>query len=310
MAFGATRHYRADRDNRPACRPASALLACWPLCAGCAAGSLAQALPAEVEAALARARVPRDAVAMLVADADGVRRRGWHRAEVPVNPASIAKLVTTFAALDLLGPAFTWTTPVYVEGPVRDGVLHGNLYIKGQGDPKLVLERLWLLLRRVQGLGIRTISGDIVLDRSAFEVPRRRPGRLRRRAAAALQRRARRAAAQLQVGGDDFHAAPRRPGGTGPLRAAAGRRAATQATVPLAAGECGDWRGALKADFTDPSRIRFARQLPGRLRRDAAGRWPMPTRAATRSRAVAGMWQRDGRQAHRARCAKAGCRPA
>ena len=79
------------------------------------------------------------------------------------------KLVTTYAALDLLGPAFSWSTPVYVEGAVRDGTLIGNLYIKGQGDPKLVSERLWLLLRRVQGLGVKAIAGDIVLDRSAFE---------------------------------------------------------------------------------------------------------------------------------------------
>ena len=141
------------------------------LAALASAPALAQPLPAEVEAALARARVPRDAVTMLVVDADGVRppRLAW-RTQVPVNPASVMKLVTTYAALDLLGPAFTWSTPVYVDGPVRDGVLAGNLHIQGQGDPKLVLERLWLLLRRVQGLGIHTIAGDIVLDRSAFEV--------------------------------------------------------------------------------------------------------------------------------------------
>ena len=73
-----------------------------------AAPTLAQGLPNEVEAALARAKVPRDAVTMLVVDAEGVRppRLAW-RSRVPVNPASIMKLVTTYAALDLLGPAFT-----------------------------------------------------------------------------------------------------------------------------------------------------------------------------------------------------------
>ncbi|HWW71763.1 MAG TPA: D-alanyl-D-alanine carboxypeptidase, partial [Duganella sp.] len=134
-------------------------------------GALAQqVLPGEVETALARAKVPRDSVTMLVADADGLRppRLAW-RTQVPVNPASIMKLVTTYAALDLLGPAYSWSTPVYVDGTVSNGVLNGNLYIKGQGDPKLVLERAWLLLRRVQGLGITTVSGDIVLDRSAFD---------------------------------------------------------------------------------------------------------------------------------------------
>ncbi|MES2529576.1 MAG: D-alanyl-D-alanine carboxypeptidase, partial [Pseudomonadota bacterium] len=77
----------------------------------------AQSLPPEVDAALARAKVPRDAVTMLVADADGLRppRLAW-RTQVPVNPASIMKLVTTYAALDLLGPAFTWRTPVFTDG--------------------------------------------------------------------------------------------------------------------------------------------------------------------------------------------------
>jgi len=119
---------------------------------------------------LARAKVPRDAVSLLLVDAEGkAPPRLSHRANVPVNPASVMKLVTTYAALELLGPAFSWSTPVLVEGAVRDGTLFGNLYIKGQGDPKLVIERLWLLLRRVQGLGIHKIAGDIVLDRSAFE---------------------------------------------------------------------------------------------------------------------------------------------
>ena len=154
---------RAARAQRVA---AFALLAL----ASAAAQSQFQQLPPEVDAALVRAKVPREAVTLLVADADAVQppRLAW-RSQVPVNPASIMKLVTTYAGLDLLGPAFTWATPVYVDGPIRNGVLQGNLYIQGQGDPKLVIERLWLLLRRVQGLGIQTIEGDIVLDRSAFE---------------------------------------------------------------------------------------------------------------------------------------------
>ena len=119
-------------------------------------------LPIEVQAALTRAKVPLDAITVLLMDAQGQSApRLNHRTSAPMNPASVMKLVTTYAALDLLGPAYSWSTPVYLEGAVRDGTLFGNLYIKGQGDPKLVLERLWLLLRRVQGLGIKTIAGDI-----------------------------------------------------------------------------------------------------------------------------------------------------
>jgi D-alanyl-D-alanine carboxypeptidase/D-alanyl-D-alanine-endopeptidase (penicillin-binding protein 4) len=73
----------------------------------------AQGLPPAVEAAMVRANLPRDAVTLLVVDAEGRQApRLSHRASVPVNPASVMKLVTTYAALDLLGPAYSWRTPV------------------------------------------------------------------------------------------------------------------------------------------------------------------------------------------------------
>ena len=266
------------------------ILAGWALSLA-ALSSLAQALPPEVEAALARARLPRDAVSLLVVEADGKSApRLSHRADVPVNPASIAKLATTFAALELLGPAFTWATPVYLEGSVRDGTLHGNLYIKGQGDPKLVAERIWLLMRRIQGLGIRAINGDIVLDRSAFETAAPNPGAfdgepLRPYNAAPDALLLNFAAVTMtfipQGGQAQIHLEP-------PV---AGLQSPTAA--PLIAGECGDWRGGLKADFSDPSHIRFGGGYP-----IACGErsWPVayadPRSYA--SRVVAGLWQQVG----------------
>jgi len=113
--------------------------------------SLANVLPSAVQQALRRAGVPPAALAVVVADAvPGGKTYLAHRAEAPMNPASVMKLVTTVAALDVLGPAYTWRTAVYTDGPVRDGVLAGSLYLRGEGDPKLVTERLWLLLRRVR----------------------------------------------------------------------------------------------------------------------------------------------------------------
>ncbi|HSW18025.1 MAG TPA: D-alanyl-D-alanine carboxypeptidase/D-alanyl-D-alanine-endopeptidase [Ramlibacter sp.] len=267
-----------------------ALALCLLLCALRVGG---QPLPAEVEAALARARLPKDAVTLLVVDADGrAPPRLSHRADVPVNPASIAKLTTTFAALELLGPAFTWMTPVYVEGPVQGGTLHGNLYLKGQGDPRLVMERLWLLLRRVQGLGIRRIAGDIVLDRSAFDTPTQDPGafdgeplRPYNAAPDALLVNFRAITLQFTpgTGGATVQMEPALAGVQVP------------ATVPLAPGECGDWRGALKADFSDATRIRFAGGYPAAC---GARSWPVATAdpAGHAARAVAGMWLEMGGQ--------------
>ena len=220
-------------------------------------------LPPAVLQALAKANVPPEAVAVVVQDVSGpVRTRLAWRADEPMNPASLTKLLTTYAALDLLGPAWTWTTPVWVQGSVdADGVLDGNLVIKGSGDPKLVLERVWLLLRRVQQLGIREIRGDIVLDRSAFVVPEQNPADfdgepLRpynvRADALLLNYRA----FVLTLTPD----AQRNVAAIGFEPPLAGVK--VDANVPLLAGPCEDWRGALKADFSDPQRIRLAGGFP------------------------------------------------
>jgi D-alanyl-D-alanine carboxypeptidase/D-alanyl-D-alanine-endopeptidase (penicillin-binding protein 4) len=132
-------------------------------------------LPAGVATALARARVPRDAVSMLVLPLQGSRARLQHRTQVPMNPASVMKMVTTLAALDTLGGGYTWTTKFLADGPVADGTLNGNLYIQGGGDPKLVLERIDAAFRELQALGVTRVRGDMVLDHSIFEIPAHDP---------------------------------------------------------------------------------------------------------------------------------------
>jgi D-alanyl-D-alanine carboxypeptidase/D-alanyl-D-alanine-endopeptidase (penicillin-binding protein 4) len=251
------------------------------------------ALPAEVNAALAKAKIPQDAITLLVVDAQGrAAPRLSHRASVPVNPASVMKLVTTYAALELLGPAFSWSTPVFVEGAVRDDTLFGNLYIKGQGDPKLVMERLWLLLRRVQGLGVKTIAGDIVLDRGAFETVASDPGdfdgeRLRPYNAApdALLLNFKSVVMTwVPDRGDNSAHVSFDP----PL---AGVR--MQSSVTLMEGACNDYRAALKADFSDPARIVFAGRYPASCGEKV---WPVAYAdpASYAVRAVAGLWRDMG----------------
>jgi len=93
----------------------------------------------------------------------------------PMNPASVMKLVTTFAGLELLGPAFTWKTEIYANGIMKKGRLQGDLIIKGYGDPRLNLENFWLLTRRLYQTGLREITGDLILDNSYFDVPVENP---------------------------------------------------------------------------------------------------------------------------------------
>jgi D-alanyl-D-alanine carboxypeptidase/D-alanyl-D-alanine-endopeptidase (penicillin-binding protein 4) len=135
------------------------------------------ALPAPVAQALAAAGIPESAVGLYVHDVSAQQPVMSHAAERPMNPASTMKLVTTYAALELLGPAHTWPTEVYAAGSVQNEVLSGNLVIKGYGDPKLTLENFWLLLRSVRARGVREIRGDVILDRSYFVVDEHDPGR-------------------------------------------------------------------------------------------------------------------------------------
>ena len=97
-------------------------------------------------------------------------------AETPLNPASAIKVVTTLAALEELGPAFHWQTEVYTRGKIVAGVLHGDLLIKGYGDPYMVTENFWKLLQELKRKGISHITGDLIIDDSYFEVPSVDPG--------------------------------------------------------------------------------------------------------------------------------------
>ena len=253
-------------------------------------------LPPEVAAALARAGVPQDALSVVVValpaatpaaalvahvassttahitTAEPVAAlpannasptlspRLLHRPDVPRNPASVMKLVTTYAALDTLGPHFTWKNRVYVDGFVgqngQPGVLEGNLVLRGSGDPKLVLERIQDLFAQIQAKGVREVRGDIILDRSIFNVPDKNPA--------------------------DFDDEPLRPYNAAPdgllvnfksliftfTPDPANQRVLVKyeppiagveipTELPLASGNCGDWKMGLRAEFFTPNKISF-----------------------------------------------------
>lgn len=134
-------------------------------------------LPPGIRNSLELRKVPDSSLSVYVADtATGNPVLTWNE-DVPRNPASVAKLLTTFVALDVLGPTFTWKTEVYALGKRRDDVLDGDLLLKGYGDPFLVTERMWQMLREVRQLGIRKIIGDLLIDDSYFDVPYKDPAK-------------------------------------------------------------------------------------------------------------------------------------
>ncbi len=91
-------------------------------------------------------------------------------ADALMSPGSIMKLVTTYAALEILGPNHHWDTDFLTDGVMVGDTLEGNLYVRFGGDPKLTIERLWSTLSELRSMGITRIEGDLVLDGSYFEI--------------------------------------------------------------------------------------------------------------------------------------------
>ena len=85
-------------------------------------------------------------------------------------PASVIKVLTTYAAALKLGFDYRWPTKFYTTGTLKNGVLHGDLLVKGFGDPTLNAKDLEKIVSQIRHKGIRKIRGDIVIDRSYFEV--------------------------------------------------------------------------------------------------------------------------------------------
>jgi|MudIll2142460700_1097286.scaffolds.fasta_scaffold00326_12 D-alanyl-D-alanine carboxypeptidase/D-alanyl-D-alanine-endopeptidase (penicillin-binding protein 4) len=127
-----------------------------------------EALPPEVRQALKRNRIKDHGLSVYVHEIGQGEPVLAFNADVPRNPASTMKLLPTLVALEELGPAYTWKTEAYAGGPVRDGVLHGDLYLRGYGDPYLVVEHFWRFLRALRQAGIDEIRGDLVVDQSFF----------------------------------------------------------------------------------------------------------------------------------------------
>jgi serine-type D-Ala-D-Ala carboxypeptidase/endopeptidase (penicillin-binding protein 4) len=272
----------------------------FPILALLAGTGLAQPLPKEVLQNLARAGVPATAISIVVQAIPSTSSLTAtiepalikHRPDVSVNPASVMKLITTYAALDQLGADFTWKNRVYIDGTLSSGILQGNLIVRGSGDPKFVLERIEELFRQVQAKGVREVRGDIVLDRRVFDVPDKNPA--------------------------DFDDEPLRPYNAVPdgllvnfkslifsfAPDATGKSVALRVDPPIARvelpleitasyGACGDWRGNLQGDFSNPDRVIFS----GRYAISCGERiWPVAYVAPRQyaSRVIDAMWRKSG----------------
>jgi serine-type D-Ala-D-Ala carboxypeptidase/endopeptidase (penicillin-binding protein 4) len=244
--------------------PRGAILACLILGAAGAAAREPAKLPPQASAALAAVGIPADSTALYVQELGAHAPAALHNASRPMNPASTVKLVTTYAALELLGPSFTWKTEAYADGEIRGDVLEGDLVLRGTGDPKLTLENFWLLLRALRARGLREIRGDLVLDRRYFEQAEYDPGKFDNEPARAYN-----------VGPDAllvnfkairFHFIPdpqRKSVRVVPEPHPA--QLEVNASVALSEDACNDWRAHLKGEFQSndaSARVSFSGTYP------------------------------------------------
>lgn len=225
-------------------------VATWVLGGWCLAAQAADSppppLPLSVQVALRQAQVPATALGVVVQALDEPRPRLAWQADVALNPASLTKLVTSMAALDTLGPAWQWQTPVWLTDD-------GGLALQGSGDPRLTPERLWAGLKR---LNVSELRGPLRLDRSAFTPGTADPA--------------------------DFDGEPWRVGNAQPEALLLNAKAVTYTVrvdglqaritadppldppqaVPATTAPCGDWRAALKLQWAPGQRPRFAGSFP------------------------------------------------
>jgi D-alanyl-D-alanine carboxypeptidase/D-alanyl-D-alanine-endopeptidase (penicillin-binding protein 4) len=136
--------------------------------AALASAAASAALPRTVARAFLDEGIPLSAVGIYVREIGAPGPLLSHQPSKPMNPASTMKLVTTYAALGLLGPDYRWKTEAYADGPIAGGTLDGNLVLKGYGDPKITIEQFQALVAALRATGLAAIRGDLVLDRSYF----------------------------------------------------------------------------------------------------------------------------------------------
>ena len=214
---------------------------------GCAAHA---ELPRPVGQAFVDAHVPLHSAAIVVQEIGATRPLFAHDPTRPMNPASVMKLVTTFAALELLGRDYRWKTEAYLGGPLNAGVLRGDLILKGYGDPKITIEQWQAFIAALRAKGLDRVDGDLGLDRTWFKLAAHDPSQFDNEPLK-----------PYNVGPDallvSFNAvrfvfAPNAAGDAVEMRAEPSLAAVALGAPPgISNGECADWRSALGSRFVN-----------------------------------------------------------
>ena len=133
--------------------------------------TLAQAdfVPPKLQALIDKSGMPSKKISIYIKETKSNKLIASLNAAKLRNPASVIKLATTYASVLQLGYDYRWVTDIGYSGSISQGVLHGNLIIKGGGDPDLKDEDVFEIAQYIRDKGIRKIEGNIILDRSIFD---------------------------------------------------------------------------------------------------------------------------------------------
>ncbi len=129
----------------------------------------------EIEERIENSGIPKDNISISIKETGKYGKRIFGINEDTMRvPASVIKVPTTLAALLELGESFRWKTEFYVDGSISNGVLNGNLIIKGGGDPDLNTEDIKNIVSKLKLADLRSIKGNIIIDRNYFEPSEKR----------------------------------------------------------------------------------------------------------------------------------------
>lgn len=147
------------------------IVAAFGLATGAIAQTAVDPLDAQLRSAMSALKIAPESTSIIIRELGSRRTLVSLNPDTPRNPASVMKTVTTFAALDLLGPGFRWQTEALVsKRPDATGRVD-DLYLRGGGNPLWVADDFNAFVAAIYARGVRQIDGDLILDRSYYDVP-------------------------------------------------------------------------------------------------------------------------------------------
>ncbi|MBT7690305.1 MAG: D-alanyl-D-alanine carboxypeptidase/D-alanyl-D-alanine-endopeptidase [Nitrosomonadales bacterium] len=126
-------------------------------------------VPESYKALMSKYNFKKDSYSFIVKNLTNPKEKAIiHNGNKNFNPASLTKIITSFIALDELGPNYKWRSDFYYTGEIKDNTLQGDLIFFGRGDASFSINDLEVLIRKIQKKGIKKIEGNLILNKSYF----------------------------------------------------------------------------------------------------------------------------------------------